>query len=375
MTARPLAPLAALLALTTLAPCQNQGLTLQNGTTAHVDVPFAPTLVPTGGVTAEAWVTYDGSTLGSGWRFPTVFRMDPSPNQASYFLRIEAGQTQTNRLLWWVSTTTGDYNISWTFTAGALQTWTHVAGTFDGSTMTLVVNGAQVAQGNASGRIQNRGGTFRIGNGDVSITGGETWNGEIDEVRVWPFARSAAAIAATMNMSLAAMPGEVSSWNLDGDALDSSGTNPGAPVGAAAFAANTLALAAVTFPGSLGYGAATGCRTDGLAAINSLANLGNAGFGFVGTRAPANAGGFSLLSFASLPTPQNLFGVDLLVDLTAGVATFVQANNIGTCQVAFAVPNVPAFAGFTVHSQFAWLDQSCATGISASNAVFAIILP
>lgn len=375
MTSRSLALLAPALALAAITTAQNQGLVLQNGTTAHVDVPFAPTLVPTGGLTAEAWITYDGSTLGTGWRFPTIFRMDPSPNQSSYFLRIEAGQTRANRLLWWVSTTNGDYSVSWTFTAGALTTWTHVAGTYDGSTLRLFVDGAQVAQGNGTGTIQNRGGTFRIGNGDLTVSGGETWNGEIDEVRVWPFARSAAAIASTRNMALTSMPGEVSTWNLDGDATDSSGANPGAAVGAATFATNTLTLAPVPFPGTLGYGNATGCRTDGLSAVNALANLGNTGFAFVGTRAPANAIGFSLLSFASLTTPQPLFGVDLLVDLNAGVSTFVQANALGTCQVGFAVPNVPAFTGYSFHSQFAWLDLSCATGISASNAVFAIVVP
>ncbi len=370
----PLATLATSLIVTALA-AQNQGLTLQNGTTAYVDVPFAPTMVPTGGVTAEAWVTYDGSTLGSGWRFPTAFRMDPSPNQASYFLRVEAGQTQSNRLLWWVSTTNGDYSIGWNFTAGALLTWTHVAGTYDGTALRLFVNGAQVAQGPGTGVIHNRGGTFRIGGGDQSVTGGETWNGGIDEVRIWPFARTAAAIASTMNFHLTSMPAEVSTWNLDGDALDSSGSNHGATFGAAAFAPNTLTLQSLGFPGTLGYGAGSGCRNNGLAAIAALANVGNAGFGFVGTRAPANAAGLSLLSFASLAAPLPLFGVDLLVDLGVGVSTFVTASTLGTCQVAFPIPSDPAFVGYSFHSQFAWLDQSCATGISASNAVFAVILP
>lgn len=374
-------PLAAAFAVAVAAisltlSAQNQGLSLQNGTTAYVDVPFSPTLVPSGGVTAEAWVTYDGSTLGSGWRFPTVFRMDPSPNQASYFLRIEAGQVRANRLLWWVSTTTGNYSISWTFTAGAMLAWTHIAGTYDGATLRLFANGVQVAQGPGTGAIQNRGGVFRIGNGDVSITGGETWNGEIDEVRVWPFARSAAAIASTMGMRLQSMPGECSTWNLDGDGLDSSGVNHGAGVGSPAFVANTLVQQFVGFPGALNLGAATGCRTGGLAAIPALANLGNSGFGLVGTGGPANAGGVALLAMAPLASPFQVLGIDVLVDLgVVGVTTFVIAGPLGTASIALPIPNDAGYLGLGFCSQYLWLDGTCANGVSASNAVFASILP
>ena len=81
-----------------------------------------------------------------------------------------------------------------------------------------------------SNAILDTGGVFRIGCGDLTVVGGETWNGEIDEVRIWPFARSAAAIQSTMNMSLAAMPGELSTWNLDGTFVDSSGLNHGTGV-------------------------------------------------------------------------------------------------------------------------------------------------
>lgn len=50
MTLRSLALLAPALALAAVTHAQNQG----------------------GGVTAEAWITYDGGTLGTGWRFPIV---------------------------------------------------------------------------------------------------------------------------------------------------------------------------------------------------------------------------------------------------------------------------------------------------------------
>lgn len=366
--------LALLSATATLA--QNQGLSLQNGTSNFIDVPFAPALVPSGGVTAEAWVTYGASPLATGWRFPTILRMDPSPNQASYFLRVEAGQTQANRLLWWVSTPNGDFSISWFFAAGALLNWTHVAGTYDGTTLRIFSNGVQVAQGPGTGAIHNRGGVFRIGCGDLTVSGGETWNGEIDEVRIWPFARSAAAIAATMNQSLALMPGEVVTWNLDGNAQDSSGTNHGAAVGSPTFQANSLVLQNFAFPSALNFGAATGCRTTGLAAMTALAQVGNAGYGLVGTRAPASQGGLLLLSLGARTPPQQVLGVTIHVDLgVAGSTLFLVSSAIGTAESPLAVPGNPTFAGLPLHAQFLWLDPTCPAGISASNALFASVLP
>lgn len=364
-----------LFALAATVPAQNQGLSLVNGTTAYVDVPYAPSLVPTGGITAEAWVTYGATPLPTGWRFPTVLRGDPSPNQSSYFLRVEAGQTQTNRLLWWVTTTSGNYTVGYNFTAGALLTWTHVAGTYDGATLRLFVNGAQVAQSNGTGPIRDYSGLLRIGSGDLTVNGGETWNGEIDEVRIWPFARSAAAIASTMNVHLHSMPGEVSTWNLDGNGQDSSGTNHGTAVGAPAFVNNTLVLQTLAVPGAWNFGAATGCRTTGLAAVPAVPTIGNAGFGFVGTRAPAGQGGFALLSLATLPTPFSILGIDVLVDLNAGVSTFLFASAIGTSAVTVAIPADPGYVGVNLAGQFVWLDTTCANGLSATNGVVVSILP
>jgi hypothetical protein len=362
--------------LLSAALAQNQGLSLQSGTTNYLDVPFSPTLVPSGGVTVEAWVTYGATPLQAGWCFPTIVRMDPSPNQSSFFLRVEAGQTSANRLLWWVSTTNGDFTINWFFNPGALIPWTHVAATYDGATMAIVVNGVQVAQGPATGTIQNRGGTFRIGSGDQTIVGGETWNGQIDEVRLWPFGRSAAAIASTMNQSLALMPGEVSTWNLDGNAQDSSGANHGTVVGTPAFAINTLSLTSVPFPGAINFGTASGCRGNGLAAIAAVANVGNGGFGIAGTRAPASAGGLLLLSLGSLSTPLPLLGTSIYVNLAAaGTSLFLTSSAVGTGLVPIPVPQNPTLVGLGLDAQFLWLDATCPAGLSASNAVFASVQP
>jgi hypothetical protein len=367
--------LVATLGVLSHALAQNQSLAFANGTVAYADVPYAPTLVPRGGITVEAWLTYDGSTLGSGWRFPTVCRMDPSPNQSSYFLRVEAGQTRTNRLLWWVTTTSGNYSLGYTFAPAVLTAGAHVAASYDGANLRLFLNGAQVAQGAASGPILDRGGVFRIGGGDLSVAGGETWNGTIDELRVWPFARTAAQIAATMGQELSLLPGEASSWHFEGDLLDASGTNHAALTGAAIFGPSGAVLQPYGFSGALNFGTASGCRGGGLAAVAALANLANSSFAFVGTRAPASAPGFGVVSLASLPTPVSVLGIDVFVDPNLGTSLFLAASNLGTAAVGLPVPSSAGYLGLSFFAQFVWLDGTCSNGLSASNAVLASILP
>lgn len=355
-------------------PCQNQGLVLANGTTGHVDVPYSPTLVPGGGITVEAWVSYNAA-LGTGWRFPTIVRMDPTPNTGSYFLRVEAGNTLSNRLRWWVGTTNGTFAIDWFFPAGTLANWTHLAATYDGSALRIFANGVQVVQGLGTGALLNTNGALRIGGGDLTVVGGETWNGELDELRVWPVARSAAAIASTMNMHLSTIPGEVSTWNFDGTALDSSGSNHGAATGTAAFAPNTLALQVVAFPGLYQLGNASGCNSNGLNVPVALANVGNTGFGFAGTRGPASSIALLILSTAALPGPFPIFGIDVFVDPSAGVLLTAPATVLGTSQVPLPIPANALLVGVVLYSQFAWFDASCAGGFSASDAAFSIVVP
>ena len=71
-----------------------------------------------------------------------------------------------------------------------------MAGTYDGSTLRLFVNGGQVASTAMSGAIAPSTGPLRIGGNSLW---GEYFQGRIDEVRIYNRALTTAEIQADMN--------------------------------------------------------------------------------------------------------------------------------------------------------------------------------
>jgi hypothetical protein len=80
--------------------------------------------------------------------------------------------------------------------APAANVWTHVAGTYDGTTLRLYINGVQVASVNRTGPIATSTGPLRIGGNSLW---GEFFQGRIDEVRVYNRALTPAEIQTDMN--------------------------------------------------------------------------------------------------------------------------------------------------------------------------------
>ena len=77
----------------------------------------------------------------------------------------------------------------------AVNTWTHLAATFDGATVRLYVNGVQVASQAQTAPLATTSGTLQIG-GDSYPN--EYFAGRIDEVRIYNRALSAAEIQTDM---------------------------------------------------------------------------------------------------------------------------------------------------------------------------------
>jgi len=71
----------ALVSFAALGTTQNQGIQLVAGIDGAVEVPFDPAMVPPTGLTVEAWITFDESTVpvGSGFYWPTIARRTSPP--------------------------------------------------------------------------------------------------------------------------------------------------------------------------------------------------------------------------------------------------------------------------------------------------------
>src|SRR3989344_6153082 len=155
----------------------NGGITF-DGVDDYVQVPSSSALNITGNqVTLMLWV--NPSSGYSNQRGGVL--KGPQTNGERYFLgvnydnyepdfRIYAGGTQTR------------INTGHAGTVPA-NTWTHIAGTYDGNTMRIYVNGAEVGSIAKSGNIDSSSDLLLIGR--RTLTDARFFAGSIDEVRIY----------------------------------------------------------------------------------------------------------------------------------------------------------------------------------------------
>lgn len=365
-----------------LLTAQNQAAQFTTGVETAIEVPFDPAIVPPTGLTVEAWVTYDDTTIPTtSWYWPTIARQNIVPQHASWFLRVGASNTAARNLEFLVEDENAVlYTLSWPFAASALASWTHLAATFDGQVMRLFVNGAQVTSRTLARRFEivDNGGILRIGNGDASRPGQEAWNGLIDELRVWPMPRTQAEIAATMQQALTSMPGGVLTFNLDGHAVDTSHGLFGVPFGAVGY--QPAPALPIVSPVTLAAGpGTTTCQRSIDLALGSAPRIGNGAFALWCTKVTATAPlGLAVLAARPAPATQPpVLGVALAFDLGSIAGQFVLVpggTGLGVARLALPVPNLPGLSGVGFVAQFGFVDGGCGPqGFTASDGlVFAI---
>ena len=159
-----------------------------NGTNSMVRVASAASLNLGSAMTLSAWI--QPTVSQSGWR--TILQRETDAyhlnSSTSTPMRPAGGGT--------FGTSTP---IVVGPTANPVNTWTHVALTYDGTILRLYVNGTQVATNNVTGAIQSTTNPLSIG-GNAPY--GEHFQGLIDEVRVYNRALAQTDIQADMNSPL-----------------------------------------------------------------------------------------------------------------------------------------------------------------------------
>lgn len=163
------------------------GKALSFGSGSIVTINDSASLDLTSGMTLEAWVN---PTTLSGW-MNLIFKQDNS----SGVVYVLQGSTSPAQHPSFGGSFSGT-NLS-APSSLPLNTWSHVAGTYDGTTMKFYVNGLLVASRPQTGPIATSTGPLTIGG---NVVYGENWNGLIDEVRIYNRALSQNEIHADMNV-------------------------------------------------------------------------------------------------------------------------------------------------------------------------------
>jgi PKD repeat protein len=155
-----------------------------DGVSSCVVIPNSASLALSNRMSLEAWVF--PTVALSGWRCILQKEVD------TYLLHASSGSDNKP-----ATGATYSGGVKWVAGGSTLpvSTWSHLAATYDGTTIRLFVNGTQVATLAQAGNIVNTSSALRIGGNTYA---GEFFNGLIDEVRVYNRALSASEIQADM---------------------------------------------------------------------------------------------------------------------------------------------------------------------------------
>ncbi|MFT4754877.1 MAG: hypothetical protein ACI85Q_002440 [Salibacteraceae bacterium] len=188
-----------------------------DGTNDQVDCGNNTSVQITGtAITLEAWI-YPTSWQTNIWQGNIINK--ESLAGGGYMLRCGAG----GKLNFNIGSGPGWNEISSATNILTLNTWQHVAGTYDGSYMRIYLNGVLVDS--LVKNISMASSTSNLGIGYAPIyAGSRNFPGKIDEVRIWSITRSESEIAANMNTELCSIPSSVKAYYTFNQGV-ASGTN------------------------------------------------------------------------------------------------------------------------------------------------------
>ncbi len=320
-------------------------------TTSDVSVPHHSDLVPTTGITVEAWVYHDTTGPG-GTNRPTICRKNPG--QESYILRADGygpGPAQ-----WILRTQNSGLSILDTTIPMPVNTWVHLAATYDNSVARAFFDGVEVLNYPVNGGpLLNTGSALKIGRGNA---GNEVWNGSFDELRIWAYPRTASEIMSTMQFELDNAPGLVAAWHFNGNFQDNTGGHHATPQGG-------VALLPATSPLLSHYLVAPSLAPIGSALQYTLwvaTPMAPYVFDISGS---GSSPGIPVPGVGTIPLNRPLLNSDYGAFLPPGmIQGFVGLSPmVGPATPIFNLPPDPSLVGMQLTSSFILLDATAPLGI------------
>lgn len=175
-----------------------------DGVDDHLEVADAPALDISGNLTITAWYFHEAFVTGE----PGLIQKDGPGSWGRYGL--------------WITGNTVDFCV---FIDGGAQscvlstielvpgTWTHVAGVYDGSTLTIYLDGVAAGSASLTGAVSVSDQPLYLG-GDPSDA--LHLPGRLHEVQLWNVARSAPEILAGMDeVPTGSAPGLIGHWRMN----------------------------------------------------------------------------------------------------------------------------------------------------------------
>ncbi len=164
---------------------------LFDGSNDYITVPDNTSLKPTSAITVSAWFNTSDKTLNQ--------RIISKTETGSYSMSLNENSACPASTLCFAIFVSGAYRVaSLSTTSLSNNTWYHAVGTYDGTTVTLYLNGASVGTSSFSGTITNSTAPFCIGSepNATICSVGTYFKGQIDDVRVYARSLSTTEVTA-----------------------------------------------------------------------------------------------------------------------------------------------------------------------------------
>jgi len=210
--------------LSGIVPQESGSYLLFNGISSFVNVGQSSILEPANEITLEAWVYPTAQTayaqiVGNMWDFAT--------EGGGYSLALDG----TSGIFFNIKTSSEIGNTFPNLSSGVntlpLNQWSHVAASYDGTSRKIYINGIEIVSSNSiSGNIiypvsnAVRIGKYQDDNEDYFYEGG------IEEVRIWKYARTQEQIRSDMHLSVASISDSMIGYWAINEATGTSTSDP-----------------------------------------------------------------------------------------------------------------------------------------------------